>query len=195
MTHFLPLTPEKFRFTLLDLSAAFDTIDHTILLTRLEYSFGIHNTTLAWFKLYLYKQCLPKQMQSDPVKLSCNVPQGFILGPVPFTLYTTSLASIINHHNLNHHFYASDTQLPNSALPENIKTLLKTTSDCYSDIKNWMTHNKLRLNSDKTEAMLIGTRSKHIKGSKERCLSGQDTTCKFSGNPICQATKRYLNDS
>ena len=134
-------------------------------------------------------------MQSDPVKLSCNVPQGFILGPVLFTLYTTSLASIINHHNLNHHFYASDTQLPNSALPENIKTLLKTTSDCYSDIKNWMTHNKLRLNSEKTEAMLIGTRSKHIKGSKERCLSGQDTTCKFSGNPICQATKRYLNNS
>ena len=48
----------------------------------------------------------------------------------------------------------------NSAIPENSHTLLKTTSDCYSDIRNWMTQNKLKLNSEKTEAMLIGTRQK-----------------------------------
>ena len=51
------------------------------------------------------------------------------------------------------------TQLLNSALPENIHTL-QTTSDCYSDNKNWMTQNKLQLNSEKTEPMLLGTRQK-----------------------------------
>ena len=128
--------------TLLDLSAAFDAIDHTILLTSLEYTFGIHGTALAWFKSYLYdrfQKVFVNNMHSDPVKLSCGVPQGSVLGPVLFTLYTNPLASIINRRNLNHHFYVDDTQLFNSALPENIHTLLKTTSDCYLDIKNWMT--------------------------------------------------------
>ena len=95
------LTPEKFRLilTLLDTSAAFDTINHTILLTRLEYTFGVHSTALAWFKSYLYDRfhkVSVNNMQSDPVKLSCRVPQSSVLGPVLFTLYTTPLASIIN---------------------------------------------------------------------------------------------------
>ena len=71
------------------------------------------------------------------------------------TLYTAPLASIITRHNLNHHFYADDTQPLNSALPESSHTLLKTTADCYSDIKNWTTQIKLQVNSEKTEAMLI----------------------------------------
>ena len=88
-----------------------------MLLTRLEYTFGVHSTAFAWFKSYLYdrlQKVSVSNVQSDPVKLSCGVPQGSVLGPVLFTLYTTPLASIINRHNLNHHFYADDTQLRDS---------------------------------------------------------------------------------
>ena len=115
----------------------------------------------AWFKSYLYDRFQTvsvNNIQSNPVKPSYGVPQGSVLGPVLFILYTSPLASIINRHDLNHHFYADHTQLLNSALPENIHILLKTTSDCYLDIKHWMTQNKFRLDCEKTEPMLVGTR-------------------------------------
>ena len=149
--------------TLLDLSAAFDTIDHTILLSRLQNTFGIHDNALNWFKSYItdrFQAVVIEGAQSEPVKLTCGVPQGSVLGPVLFTLYTAPLADIIKQHNINFHFYADDTQLYNSATPENISSLLSETNDCYADIQNWMTVNKLKLNGDKTEALLIGTQSR-----------------------------------
>ena len=106
-----------------------------MLLTHLEYTFGIYNTTLAWFKSYMYGR-FKQRLSTIRNPILSNFPVAFCSGACPFTLYTTPLTSIINRHNLNHHFYADDTQLRNSALPENINTLLKTTSDCYSDIKN-----------------------------------------------------------
>ena len=80
---------------------------------------------------------------------------------------------------MNHHFYANDTQLHNSALSENIHTLQKTTSDCYSEVKNWMTQNKFQLNSEKTEAMLIGTRQK-LSSISVNTLHLDDTTVPLS---------------
>ena len=148
---------------LLDLSAAFDTIDHTILLTRLQHTFGISDTALSWFSSYLSDRkqtVLINGIYSQSAHLTCGVPQGSVLGPVLFTLYASPLSTIIESHSLKHHFYADDTQLQDSASPENIQTLLTRTSECYSDVKNWMTNNKLKLNDDKTEAILISTRQK-----------------------------------
>ena len=87
---------------LLDLSAAFDTIDHQILLSRLETVFGIHSTVLQWFRSYLLdrNQCVVvnnSASSSSPVVF--GVPQGSVLGPVLFVLYATPLSDIIANHS------------------------------------------------------------------------------------------------
>ena len=148
---------------LLDLSAAFDTLDHRILLDRLQYTFGIHDSALSWFESYLQKwfqSVVINQLSSEPTLLSCGVPQGSVLGPVLFTLYTQPLTLVIERHNLDYHSFADDTQLYNSSTPDDIDNMLFLISECVSDLKNWMTENKLKLNSDKTEALLVGTRQK-----------------------------------
>ena len=164
--------------TLLDLSAAFDTIDHSILLTRLKETFGISNLALSWFESYLSGRTQTVSVNgilSSPSSLDCGVPQGSVLGPVLFTLYTTPLADIIKKHNINHHCYADDTQLYNSDTPEHISSLTNITSECFLDIQSWMTKNKLQLNGSKTEAMLVGTQHKLSKTNVEQFKLGQNS--------------------
>jgi len=96
---------------LLDLSAAFDTVDHAILLQRLETSYGIGGCALRCFMLYLSDrtQHVCRGMSvSDIIVLLCRVPQGSILGPILFLLYTADLLRLVWHHNLRPHLYADD---------------------------------------------------------------------------------------
>ena len=99
--------------TLLDLSAAFDTIDHTILLDRLNVHYVISELALGWFKSYLSGRTHSVKVGntlSHPAALQYVVPQGSFLGPILLSLYTNPISSIIHpHSSINHHFYTDDS--------------------------------------------------------------------------------------
>ena len=99
---------------LLDLSAAFDTVDHSLLLARLSTRFGICDQALDWFPSYLsdriqYVRIL--YVSSDVHALPYGVPQDSVLGPLLYSLYASPLGDIARSHGLSYHFCADDTQL------------------------------------------------------------------------------------
>ena len=126
---------------MLDISAAFDAIDHQILLSRLNSVFGIQSTALQWFQSYLsnrYQSTSVNNSSSSPPQLMYGVPQGSVLGPVLFVMYTTSLSDIIANHSVNHQLFVDDTQLQKSAPLSEVTNLTKELSACTDDIKTWM---------------------------------------------------------
>ena len=144
---------------LLDLSAAYNTIDHDILITRLSSWFGIHGSVLRWFKSYLSSRYFHVKCETDLSSWytsSCGVPQGSVLGPLLFVMYTTPLTTIISSCSLNHNLYADDTQLFLSFLPTDFNSSIDHLHNALDQISSWMTANLLTFNSSKTEFLLIG---------------------------------------
>ena len=148
---------------LLDLSAAFDTIDHQLLITRLHQHFGLSGSVLSWFESYLsgrIQKIVINDHQSQPMPLKYGVPQGSVLGPVLFSLYIHPLSEIIEKHNFSYHIYADDSQLYKSSHPSNIDNIASSLNNCIEEIASWMNTNKLKLNEEKTEILLFGTTQK-----------------------------------
>ena len=148
--------------TPLDLSATFDTIDHTIVLDRLNGYYGISELALAWFKSYLSGRTHSVKVGSTlshPVTLQYGVPQGSVLGPILFSLYTNAISSIIHFHSsINYHFYADDTELYITLSPANFSHSIQKLKSCLND-KKFMFTNKLKLNPDKTKFIMIGLKN------------------------------------
>ena len=99
---------------LLDLSAAFDTVDHSVMLQRLEKLFGVTGSALEWLRSYFserFQRVVVGDSSSKPVELTTGVPQGSVVGPGAFSAYTKPLGSIIREHESDLHLYADDTQL------------------------------------------------------------------------------------
>lgn len=145
---------------LLDLSAAFDTVDHDILLQRLHLSFGIDAAAHRWFRSYLTDRSQFVRrglLRSAVCRLLCGVPQGSVLGPILFILYTADLTSLIQDSGLLPHLYADDTQVYGSCRPVAIAAFSAKVTECVDAVASWMKSNRLQLNTDKTEVLWCAT--------------------------------------
>ena len=169
---------------LLDLSAAFDTIDHAILLQRLEQLISIKGTALSWFKSYFADRFQFVQINDESsvhTKVNHGVPQGSVLGPILFSIYMLPLGNIIRTHSVNFHCYADDTQLYLSIKPEQSNQLTKLQT-CLKDIKTWMTRNFLLLNSDKTEVIILAP--KHLRDTLSNDIAALDDIALASNETV-----------
>jgi hypothetical protein len=149
---------------LLDLSAAFDTVDHEILLRRLDTSFLVSGTALHWFESYLCNRRQHVRVRSTSslsTRMVCGVPQGSVLGAILFLIYGGDLQQIIEKHGLRPHLYADDSQIYGSCRPSACPELQTRISACIDDVADWMRSNRLQLNSTKTE-ILWSTSSRRL---------------------------------
>ena len=146
---------------MLDLSAAFDCVDHLILLTRLDRSFGISATALEWIRSYLGQRTQRVRYNgqvSATALLEFGVPQGSVLGPLYFLLYSADVFLLADRHGFKIHGYADDIQLYSHCPTREMDSLTRRMSACIDDIRSWMLSNRLRLNSSKTEVIWLGSR-------------------------------------
>ena len=142
-------------------SAAFDTINIEQLLNTLVSRFNIGSRALDWFKSYLTgrsQRVMIGSSSSNAIPIHHGVPQGSVLGPVMFNIYTTPIADICKKHQVLYHSFADDIQLYVSCNPavsdelENVKQLL---IQCIGEIRAWMLIHQLKLNNGKTEFIVL----------------------------------------
>ena len=152
---------EKGRFcgaVFLDLTKAFDTVDHDILLTKLSI-LRICPSTLQWFRSYLgnrKQQTSCDHELSDELPVTLGIPQGSVLGPLLFIIYIDSLPATVNHCEMS--LYADDTVL--YCHNTNLQELERQLNEDLLTVAKRLNEHKLTLNLDKTKSMLIGSNRK-----------------------------------
>ena len=142
---------------LLDLRKAFDTVNHSILLQKLE-KYGIRGNVLQFFQSYLSKRLqfvFVNNYKSHEKEVKCGIPQGSNLGPILFSLYVNDIPAITK---FSVRLFADDTVLIMSN--SDLKELNKTANCELKKIEKWLSVNKLTLNYSKTSFMLFSPKSK-----------------------------------
>ena len=150
----------------LDLSAAFDTVDHSILINRLHKTFGLRGPVLKWIESFISHRMQTVNFSgglSNKYEIQCGVPQGSVLGPVLFILYAADVIAIAERHGFRVHSYADDTQLYFHDKAAACEMRLPRFSRCINEIESWMTSNRLKMNADKTDFIWLGTRQQLAK--------------------------------
>jgi hypothetical protein len=150
--------------TFLDLSSVFDTVDHDILPAVLRRRFSIEDSVLEWFQTYLFNRTrtfIAGKNKTEPLPVSCSVPQGSVLGPVEFIAYTEDVAVLFDHdhHQVNHQLYADDQQIYIHINPGMESVGLSKLVDCILDLSEWCASRRLQLNAAKTELIWFGSRA------------------------------------
>ena len=144
----------------IDLKKTFDTVNHRILLTKLE-NYGIRGSLLKWFESYLtdrkqYVFC--NGVVSDTVSISCGVPQGSVLGPLLFLLYINDLPNISS--KLQFFLFADDTNIYYES--DDLKELEKTVNRELKLLSLWLNLNRLALNVTKTSFVIFRSNRKPV---------------------------------
>ena len=137
-----------------DFRKAFDCVSHKILLNKLKHQFGIRGSLLTWLTDYLsdrYQVTIVNGQQSDVAKVNCGIPQGSVLGPTLFTLYTNDLPTAV--HSGTTLMYADDTTLYCSG--DTVDDAVTLLNHALIELYNWCSENNLSPHATKCEAMLL----------------------------------------
>jgi hypothetical protein len=145
---------------LLDLSSAFDLVDHELLLQKLQ-ELGVKENAHEWFECYLSGRSQKVSINgvlSDELSVTMGVPQGSVLGPVLFIIYMMGVGEVIHKHGFTYKIYADDIQIYRTFLPPELNDIAAKMERCIEDVKNWLQCKLLILNGNKTEFILFGTK-------------------------------------
>ena len=168
---------------MLDLSAAFDTVNHGVLLDRLATRYGVRGRAHDWIQSYLSERrqyvTINGHKSQEHIK-DCDVPQGSVLGPNLYEDYTAApVGDIFRKHDIQFSIYADDTQAYLEFEPDDIHSAIKRLEMCLEEIRQWMARNWLKLNDSKTEFIIFG--------GKKNIDKFKDVTIRLGDSDICQS--------
>ena len=146
---------------LLDLSAAFDTVDHSTLLDVLHRRFAVEGIPLLWFQSYLTNRTQSFSVagvQSKSFGMDCSVPQGSVLGPLEFISYTEDVVEVISRNLVRHHLFADDKQLYRSGKIAEIDNIRHHLCRCITEVRDWCASRRLQLTRSKrsSSGLVVG---------------------------------------
>ena len=175
--------------TTLDMSAAFDTLDHITLLHRLQHTFGLSGYVISWIRSYLTDRSFFVKIDSSSspsTTILTGVPQGSVLGPLLFVLFISPIANVINSDQSNQnsivsfHQYADDTQLYIGTNSSTLTSQIASIESCSQRVHDWLLNDGLHLNPSKSEAIAFyNPRSKPL-----AALAESIGTVSVAGSPI-----------